>query len=65
MRTQRVKGDGQKKKDRAPAEIYELQLLACVCFMLFDGSRGERLTACQCHSLSADASAPGTGLGKN
>lgn len=64
MRTQRVKGNGQKKISR-PAEIYELQLLPGVCFMLFDGSLGERLTVCQCHSLSADVSAPGTGLGKN
>ena len=30
---------------------------ACVCFMLFDGSGGERLTECQCHSLSADEQA--------
>lgn len=30
--------------------------------MLFDGSGGERLTVCQCHSLSADVSEQGTGL---
>lgn len=27
-----------------------------MCFMLFDGSGSERLTMCQCHSLSADVS---------
>lgn len=37
---------------------------ACVCFMLFDGSGSERLTVCQCHSLSADVSEQGTGVEK-
>lgn len=32
--------------------------------MLFDGSGSERLTVCQCHSLSADVSEQGTGLEK-
>lgn len=53
---------GKNKNKCCPAEIYELQPLARVCFMLFDGSGGERLTVCQCHSLSADVSEQGTGL---
>lgn len=54
----------QRAKNIAPCWNLWAPASACVCFMLFDGSRGERLTVCQCHSLSADASAPGTRFGK-
>lgn len=56
VRKDAAQGERKTKTNVAPAEIYELQPLARVCFMLFDGSGGERLTVCQCHSLSADVS---------
>lgn len=62
MNEDTVRKDAAQQKICCPAEIYELQPLARVCFMLFDGSGGERLTVCQCHSLSADVSEQGTGL---
>lgn len=54
----------QRAKNIAPCWNLWAPASACVCFMLFDGSRGERLTVCQCHSLSADVSAPGTRFGE-
>lgn len=64
VKAQRKERREEEKNKCCPAEIYELQPRARVCFMLFDGSGGggERLTACQCHSLSADVSEQGTGL---